>query len=156
MIKSIFYASDIYSGALSGNSGNSLGSMQIAGRRKPINLDDIIYLKSDKNYTIFKMRFGSTIISSKTLKVYEEELKGITNFVRPHRSYIVNLNFVDDLFFNCRGGELLIFDQKISISRRKAADFRRKYRKFLTATGQNVNSTIKLKTKMKLTNKLKD
>jgi DNA-binding LytR/AlgR family response regulator len=125
-------------------------AMRVAGKRNMIQLGDILYLKSAKNYTIFKLKDGREIISSKTLRIFEEELLEISNFVRPHRSYIINLEFVDDLYFNCRGGEVLIHDQKILISRRKAADFRRSYRKYLRTTGQNVSSTIKLKTTIRV------
>jgi len=125
-------------------------AMRVAGKRNMIKLGDILYLKSAKNYTIFKLADGREIISSKTLRIFEEELDEIPNFVRLHRSYIINLEYVKDLYFNCRGGEVLIHDQKIIISRRKAAEFRRKYRKFLRTTGQNVSSTIKLKTTIRM------
>lgn len=82
--------------------------MRVAGKKNMIDLNEIVYLKSAKNYTIFKLRSGREIISSKTLGIFEEELKGISNFVRPHRSYIVNFDFVKDLMFNCRGGELFM------------------------------------------------
>lgn len=125
-------------------------SMRVAGKRNMVKLGDILYLKSAKNYTIFKLADGREIISSKTLRIFEEELDEIANFVRLHRSYIINLEHVTDLYFNCRGGEVLIHDEKIIISRRKAAEFRRKYRKFLRTTGQNVTSTIKLKTSIRM------
>jgi DNA-binding LytR/AlgR family response regulator len=124
--------------------------MRVAGRKNFLDLNDIVYLKSAKNYTIFKLKNGKEIISSKTLGIFEEELKGVSNFVRPHRSYIVNFDYVDDLRFNCRGGELWLSEEIISISRRKAADFRRKYRRFLTASGKNVSSTIRMKTKLRV------
>jgi DNA-binding LytR/AlgR family response regulator len=125
-------------------------TMRVAGKRNMIKLSDILYLRSAKNYTIFKLKDGREIISSKTLGVFEGELQGISNFVRPHRSFIVNFDFVDDLYFNCRGGELIIHDQKILISRRKAAGFRRKYRRFLSNTGQNVSSTLRMKTTLRV------
>jgi DNA-binding LytR/AlgR family response regulator len=125
-------------------------TMRVAGKRNMVKLSDILYLRSAKNYTIFKLRDGREIISSKTLGIFEEELQGVSNFVRPHRSFIVNFDYVDDLYFNCRGGELIIHDQKILISRRKAAGFRRKYRRFLSNTGQNVSSTLKLKTTLRV------
>jgi DNA-binding LytR/AlgR family response regulator len=124
--------------------------MRVAGKKNMIDLNEIVYLKSAKNYTIFKLRSGREIISSKTLGIFEEELKGISNFVRPHRSYIVNFDFVKDLMFNCRGGELFMDKEVINISRRKAADFRRHYRRFLMAYGKNVSSTIRMKTKLRV------
>jgi hypothetical protein len=125
-------------------------SVRAAGKRNIIQLNNILYLRSKKNYTVFKLKDGSEIISSKTLRIFEEQLLEISNFVRPHRSYIINLEYVEDLYFNCRGGDVLIHDQKIGISRRKAAEFRRSYRRFLRNTGQNVSSTIKSKTTLRI------
>ncbi len=124
--------------------------MRVVSKRNMVDLNEIVYLKSSKNYTIFKLRNGKELISSKTLGIFEDELKGVSNFVRPHRSYIVNFNFVKDLRFNCRGGELFMESEIINISRRKAADFRRKFRRFLTASGENVSSTIRMKTKLRV------
>lgn len=131
-------------------SKDSVMKMRVAGKRNMIDLNEIVYMKSAKNYTIFKLKNGKEIISSKTLRIFEDELKEVSNFVRPHRSFMVNFDYVDDLKFNCRGGELYIDDETIFISRGKAADFRRKYRRFLTATGENVYSTIRLKTKLRV------
>lgn len=111
--------------------------MRIAGKRNLIDLNEIVYLKSAKNYTIFKLKDGSEILSSKTLGIFEEELKEVLNFVRPHRSYMVNFDHVDELRFNCRGGEIYFENEVIEISRRKAAEFRRDYRKFLMANGKS-------------------
>lgn len=124
--------------------------MSVDGEHKMIQLDDILYLKSVKNNIILKLKDGREISSPKTLRILEEELLEISNFVRPHRSYIINFEYVDDLYFNCRGGEVLIHDLKILISRRKAVDFRRSYRRFLRNTGQNVSSMIKLKTTIRV------
>ncbi|WP_341225970.1 LytTR family DNA-binding domain-containing protein [uncultured Arcticibacterium sp.] len=136
---------------LEGATLSSLGDMElrVAGSKKIINLNDVIYLQSAKNYTVFKLKDGKNVISSKTLRIFEEELEDVVNFVRPHRSFMVNFDHVKDLRFNCRGGEIYLKDEVIEISRRKAADFRKSYRKFLTANGQNVGSTIRMKTRMK-------
>ncbi len=125
-------------------------TMRVAGKKNMVNLNDVVYLKSAKNYTIFKLKDGKELISSKTLRIFEEELKSVANFVRPHRSYMVNFDYVDDLRFNCRGGDLYMASEVINISRRKAAEFRRQYRKFLVANGENVSSTIRMKTKLKV------
>ena len=124
--------------------------MSVDGEHNVIQLGDILYLKSVKNYIILKLKDGREILSSKTLRIFEEELLEIPNFVRPHRSYIINLEYVDDLYFNYGVGEVLIHDLKILISRRKAVDFRRSYRRFLRNTGQNVSSMIKLKTTIRV------
>lgn len=130
---------------------SSQGEMQlrVAGNKKIINLNDVLYLRSAKNYTVFKLSNGEDIMSSKTLRIFEEELEDVLNFIRPHRSFMVNFDYVKDLRFNCRGGEIYMKDEVIEISRRKAAGFRKSYRKFLAANGQNVGSTIRMKTKYK-------
>lgn len=116
--------------------------LRIAGRKKMIGSDEIKYLKSAKNYTVFKLTNGKEIISSKTLKVFEDELNGVVNFIRPHRSYLVNFNHVTNLQLNCRGGEIVLGDETLEISRRKAAKFRKEYQKFLMSKGRLINLTM--------------
>lgn len=53
---------------------------------------DIIYLKADNNSTDFRMINGENITAYKTLKHFENNLPA--NFIRIHRSYIVNIQFV--------------------------------------------------------------
>lgn len=54
-----------------------------------INQDEIMYLKSDGNYTVIQTKYGKSIIVSQTLKRLEEKLNE-ANFSRIHHSYIVN------------------------------------------------------------------
>ena len=124
--------------------------MRVVGKKGILDLNDIQYKKSLKNYTIFKLKNGNEILSSKTLKIFEDELRGVINFVRPHRSYMINFDYVDDHHFNHRGGEIFLDDEVIDISRRKAASFRRQYKTFLSAMGENVSSVIRAKTRLKV------
>ncbi len=50
---------------------------------------EIMYLKSDGNYTTIKTKSGKTIKVSQTLKKIEDKLSN-ENFLRIHHSYIVN------------------------------------------------------------------
>lgn len=59
-----------------------------------INLSELMYCESDKGYTTFYCLDGKKHMASKTLKEFEEQLLS-NNFVRPHQSYIVNLEFID-------------------------------------------------------------
>ncbi|MBJ6367682.1 LytR/AlgR family response regulator transcription factor [Snuella sedimenti] len=54
--------------------------------------DEILFLKADNNTTDFHMLDGNTINAFKTLKAFESILP--TNFLRIHKSYIVNKNYV--------------------------------------------------------------
>ncbi len=116
----------------SDNASSAGFEMRVSGNKRLIDLGDIVYLKSAKNYTVFKLNNGREVISSRTLKTFEEELTGVVNFVRPHRSYMINFDYVSDIDLNCRGGEILLSNERLEISRRKAADFRRRYKKFLS------------------------
>lgn len=53
-----------------------------------IEVDNIVYLKSDSNYTEIHLSDGSKIMASNTLKKYEVNLNA-NQFIRVHNSYIV-------------------------------------------------------------------
>jgi two-component system LytT family response regulator len=54
-----------------------------------INLKEILYLQGDNGYTTVFLNNGKKVVTSKTLKDYEELLPG-TTFLRTHQSYLVN------------------------------------------------------------------
>ena len=57
-----------------------------------LDTDEIVYLKADNNSTIFFMKDGGKILTSKTLKSFEKILP--VSFFRVHRSYIVNSSYI--------------------------------------------------------------
>lgn len=57
-----------------------------------LNIENILFLKADNNTTDFYISDGSVINAFKTLKVFENNLPD--NFLRIHKSYIINKNFV--------------------------------------------------------------
>lgn len=64
-----------------------------------IKICDVIYLKSDGRYTLIYLVNGKKMIASKNLGEYEMILNPAF-FFRIHRSYIVNLNFISNIFKN--------------------------------------------------------
>jgi len=58
-----------------------------------VKISEIIYCKSDSNYTWFYMTGGRSKLISNTLKDYERILKPY-NFIRAHQSYLVNKSFI--------------------------------------------------------------
>lgn len=58
-----------------------------------VNLDDIVYIKSDNVYIEFRTKEGQKYIVRSTLSEYETKLN--CNFLRIHRSYIINLEFLE-------------------------------------------------------------
>ena len=61
-----------------------------------IDLDNIVRLESDKNYTEFILKDGKKIVSSKSIKEYDEILES-QGFFRIHKSHIVNLSCIKQL-----------------------------------------------------------
>lgn len=83
-----------------------------------INVDDIIRCESDNYYTYFFFTDGRKLLVSKTLKE-NEELLAPYNFIRPHKSHLVNLKFIKS-YIRQDGGYILMNDgTKIPVSRRK-------------------------------------
>jgi len=61
-----------------------------------VDLTDIIYIKSDNNYSTFHLTDNRKIVVSQTLKFYDEKLSG-HNYFRCHQSYLVNLNCIQSI-----------------------------------------------------------
>ncbi|WP_405414668.1 LytR/AlgR family response regulator transcription factor [Maribacter sp. Asnod1-A12] len=71
---------------------------------------DILYIVSDSEYVTFHLA-GKKIISNQRLKTLEQELPS-SLFMRVHRSYIINKNYVTGL----KGRDLLLSDTIIPVS----------------------------------------
>ena len=82
-----------------------------------IPLKDITYCQSESNYTTFYLLNGKKIITSKTMKEYEQVLE-CNGFYRIHNSFIINLNFVE-MVVKGDGGSIIVNGARIPISRTK-------------------------------------
>lgn len=77
-----------------------------------LKINNIIYCQSDSNYCKVKCLDGKEFLMSKTLKFIEELLNN-NLFIRIHKSYLVNLNYVvkfdkvDELMVTLTNGEQL-------------------------------------------------
>jgi DNA-binding LytR/AlgR family response regulator len=60
-------------------------------------LDEILFLKADNNTTDFYMSDGTKISAYKTLKTFENSLP--KNFLRIHKSYIININCISRIHY---------------------------------------------------------
>ncbi|MFZ6012437.1 MAG: LytR/AlgR family response regulator transcription factor, partial [Bacteroidota bacterium] len=95
-----------------------------------LELDKIIRCEADMNYTNFILSDHKTFLSSKTLKEYEELLETHKNFVRVHRSHLINMDYVVKLK---NDGFLVLKDQSlVPISRRRKEEVMEK----LNASGR--------------------
>ena len=83
-----------------------------------VDIDTIIRCESDNYYTRFYFSTGKTLLVSRTLKEFEELLKD-HDFIRPHKSHLVNLIFIRG-YQRQEGGQILMNDgSTIPVSRRK-------------------------------------
>lgn len=100
---------------------------------KMVDVDDIIYIEADSNYSVVHFSNKDKITVSKVLREFEELLPG-DQFVRIHKSSIINLNHLKE--YNSKNG-LQVFlknGESINISRRRASDFFEKIKLFTKAS----------------------
>jgi two-component system LytT family response regulator len=88
-----------------------------------IKVGDILKLESESNYTILYLENNKKIVASKTLSVFEEMLESL-NFMRIHRSFIINLTKIKNIESdNGNYSAKMIDNSKVEISRRKKKEF---------------------------------
>ncbi|NND52970.1 MAG: response regulator transcription factor [Flavobacteriaceae bacterium] len=87
-----------------------------------VKIDNIIYCKSDGNYTQIYLQDGQQLLVTRKIKFMEEKLEK-DQFVRVHNSYLVNLNYVKK-YMKGRGGTLILSNgDSVPVSVRKKNDF---------------------------------
>ncbi len=83
-----------------------------------VKVDDIVRCESDNYYSMFYFTNGKRLLVSKTLKEQEELLSG-HNFIRPHKSHLVNVKYIKS-YIKSDGGMILMENgSKVPVSRRK-------------------------------------
>lgn len=86
-----------------------------------IEVDNIIYCKSDNSYTTFYLAGDEKIKVSVSIKHVEQKLNN-NSFIRPHQSYLVNIQHIKCIQ-KSSGGDLVMDNGKtISISSRKRSE----------------------------------
>lgn len=86
-----------------------------------INIENILFAKSDNSYTTFYLQNDDKIMVSKGISFYEDMLSDL-DFFRPHQSYLVNLQHVKKI--DKSDGGFVVLDSKHEIpvsTRRKKA-----------------------------------
>lgn len=86
-----------------------------------LQLEEIVYIEAEGSYTNFHLSDGRVIISGKNLKNYSDTVERHPDFVKIHRSYIINQEYLE--FINKRKFEMtFLFKNKKEI---KVATFRK-------------------------------
>lgn len=85
-----------------------------------VELDTILFFQADGSYTKVFLKDGKTIVTSKSLKHFENILIENSDFYRCHKSYIVNINYISE-YIKSDGGLLKVGSHEIGISSDKVS-----------------------------------
>lgn len=83
-----------------------------------IHVNEILRCESDNYYTNFFFTDGTKLLVSKTLKENEKMLKD-HNFIRPHKSHLINVAYIKGYMKNDGGYILMSDNSKVPVSRRR-------------------------------------
>lgn len=86
-----------------------------------LNVDDVLFVESDGNYSTIVTKNGQKILITKKLKEVNELLPE-HYFFRIHNSYIVNLNKIKE-FIKTEGYVVMESNHKIPVARQRKSDF---------------------------------
>lgn len=90
-----------------------------------VDIKDIIYCEASSNYTNFHFVNRSVICASRPIHEYESLLED-SQFVRIHKSYLVNIEYIKEYIRGEGGSVLLSGGQEVEVSRRKKEVLMRK------------------------------
>jgi len=87
-----------------------------------VDINDIILFEADRAYTHVFIQNGSKITVSKPMRTFEEILSQRNTIFRPHRSYLINLNYMKK--YN-RGESIIVMENgmNVVVSREKKNEF---------------------------------
>ncbi|MES2796359.1 MAG: LytTR family DNA-binding domain-containing protein [Bacteroidota bacterium] len=91
-----------------------------------ISTKDIIHLEGHSNYTLFYFSNGKTLLVSRTMKEYIDNLD--EHFVRIHKKFVINLRYLIQFDLKEEMSVLLKDGKRITISRRRKKEFLEKTR----------------------------
>lgn len=84
--------------------------LPVASGFEIVNVEDICFFKAEGSYTHISIKDGTHHLVSKNLKHFEQLLEGSKNFLRVHRSVMVNVLFIKKIVRNV-GYTLLLNDK---------------------------------------------
>lgn len=87
-----------------------------------VDVDDIVLLKSEANYTRFKLTDQPDILISRTLKEYVDQLTPY-GFLRIHRSYLINVRHLTGYDKREGGSVVMAGGEKLPVATRKREEF---------------------------------
>ena len=96
------------------------------GNRRIVNLNNIIAIEADGAYSNIHLKENKIVTTSKNLRYFEEVLPKEKSFFRSHRTWIINLSYIEFLNKTDLSITLMNGTVKAKISRAKLDDFKKK------------------------------
>ncbi len=88
-----------------------------------INLGSIYYIKADGSYSHVVQEHNRMLTVSKNLKYFEFTLEGCADYIRVHRSYIINLKHIKRYDRSGRGTIIMANNSEIDLARDRRDEF---------------------------------
>lgn len=86
---------------------------------KFIEIEQIVYIKAEGAYSEIVLSDDEKLLVSKNLKHFEDTLSVFRNFIRVHKSYLINTKYVSE-YVKSEGGYLILKDKyEVSITHDK-------------------------------------
>ncbi len=86
-----------------------------------IPMQNILWLESDNNYTTLHLLEGKSVLTSRSIGVFEELLQNF-DFVRIHQSTIINLEHLQEYIRGDGGSVILTNGKELEVSRRRKTE----------------------------------
>jgi two-component system LytT family response regulator len=103
--------------------GNQTLAIPVQGGYEYITLKDIEYLEADGSYVHLFMIDKKQKTVSKNLKYFEQQLQEASNFIRVHRSFIINMKHISSFSRAGRGTILMKNSRSIDLARDRREAF---------------------------------
>ena len=107
---------------------NSSGEVQISNAEIDFDVKNMLFAKAEGNYVELYFKDGNKTLDRITIKGLEAILRKEVFIVKTHRSYLVNINYIQNVSGNAQGYKIQLshFSEKIPVSRNMIYAFNEK------------------------------
>ena len=82
-------------------------------------LEQIVFLEADGSYCKIFLSNGKHLVVSKPMKFFADKLESVGYFIKPHKSYVVNIRYLEEYIREDGGSLKMVNGFHIPISRQK-------------------------------------
>lgn len=95
-----------------------------------IQLDVIVFMEADSSYCTLHLNDGKQVLVSRPLKYFSDKLESDRVFLRTHKTFIINMNYLQEYVKEDGGSLKLTTGHSIPISRQKKDEVLREMNNF--------------------------